>query len=282
MSDNINIQQIKMHCNEINNIEDKNEDDPLLSKPSLELFEEIFKIILNLEISIFDDAVLAIARNNKGYGLLKPYTHYKKLTRTIRDVEKLKRAQINLENISCDTPNAFFKDVDTLYKQNILSIKESIKSNVIEEKNTIDKPSKKDNLTIVDNELNNILPEEINLEESSKLIEGAKKYIVINVYERDSKARAKCIEYYGTKCFICKFDFEEVYGEVGKGFIHVHHLKPLSEIEDEYEVDPINDLIPVCPNCHAIFHKRRPSYSIEEIQNFISKHKTYNKYLDDE
>ncbi len=36
---------------------------------------------------------------------------------------------------------------------------------------------------------------------------------------------------------------------MGEGFIHVHHLKPLSEVGYEYRVDPIRDLRPVCPNC---------------------------------
>jgi len=103
------------------------------------------------------------------------------------------------------------------------------------------------------------------------LIEGAKKQVVVNAYERNPKARQECIEYYGTKCFICGFDFEEKYGEIGKGFIHVHHLKQLSEINEEYKVDPIKDLRPLCPNCHAMVHKKTPAYSIEEIKEFIGK-----------
>ena len=59
-----------------------------------------------------------------------------------------------------------------------------------------------------------------------------------------------------------------VYGERGVGFIHVHHLKPLSEISKEYEVDPIGDLRPLCPNCHAMIH-RRPEMGIEELKELI-------------
>lgn len=51
--------------------------------------------------------------------------------------------------------------------------------------------------------------------------------------------------------------FDETYGMFAKDFIHVHHIKPLSEINEEYEVDPINDLIPVCPNCHAMLHRQQ-------------------------
>jgi len=118
-----------------------------------------------------------------------------------------------------------------------------------------------------DNKYNKIIyPDDI---KDENLYEGAKKQITVNSYERNPKARESCIRHYGTKCFICNFDFEEVYGEIGKGFIHVHHIKPLSEIVEKYEVDPIKDLRPICPNCHAMLHKRVPAYSIKDIQNII-------------
>ena len=113
-----------------------------------------------------------------------------------------------------------------------------------------------------------VYPDEI---EDNIFLEGAKKQVVVNAYERNPKARQMCIEHYGVRCFICEFDFEEKYREIGKGFIHVHHVKPLSEINEEYKVDPIKDLIPVCPNCHAMIHKRKPAYSIEEIQSLLGK-----------
>src|SRR4051812_46040196 len=62
---------------------------------------------------------------------------------------------------------------------------------------------------------------------------------------------------------------KKTYGAIGRNVIHVHHLKPLSEIGERYHVDPINDLRPVCPNCHVIIHKRTPSYSIDEIMAMI-------------
>lgn len=80
--------------------------------------------------------------------------------------------------------------------------------------------------------------------------------VTINSYERNSKARKKCIEHYGISCQVCGMNFEEVYGQLGEGYIHVHHIVPLYKIGEEYEVDPINDLIPVCPNCHAMLHTK--------------------------
>lgn len=111
------------------------------------------------------------------------------------------------------------------------------------------------------------LPEEVS--ESAKFIEGAVCRVHVNAYERNAAARAKCIEHFGHVCSVCGFDFGMVYGPPGAGLIHVHHLRPLSEIGEEYEVDPIRDLRPVCPNCHAVIHRRHPPYDIEEVRQFV-------------
>jgi len=92
-------------------------------------------------------------------------------------------------------------------------------------------------------------------------IEGALKEIKVNAYERDRKARQACIDFHGTDCKVCGLDFGSRYGEIGVGFIHVHHVVPLASIGDEYEVDPVKDLVPVCPNCHAMLHLGASSVS---------------------
>lgn len=88
------------------------------------------------------------------------------------------------------------------------------------------------------------------------LKEGKVKTVTVNVYERSVAARNACIEAHGVSCFVCDFNFGDFYGQEASGFIHVHHLIPLSEVVKEYTVDPKNDLIPVCPNCHAMLHRR--------------------------
>lgn len=95
--------------------------------------------------------------------------------------------------------------------------------------------------------------------------EGATKKISVNAYERNSEARAKCIAHYGCKCYICGFDFKNVYGDIGKGFIHVHHEVALAEIKKEYEIDPVKDLKPLCPNCHGIIHRTHPPISVDAL-----------------
>lgn len=102
------------------------------------------------------------------------------------------------------------------------------------------------------------------------LFEGAKKTVQVNSYERSNKARNQCIAYHGIECVICGINFYDAYGEIGKGFIHVHHLKEISLVGAEYRVDPVKDLRPVCPNCHAMLHRRKPAYSIEEITAMLN------------
>ena len=115
-----------------------------------------------------------------------------------------------------------------------------------------------------------LLPEEISETEDS--YEGARKQILVNTYERDRTARDKCLQHYGKRCTVCEKDMSEIYGPEAEGLIHVHHLKPLSEVKEDYRVNPIADLRPVCPNCHAVIHRRRkPPYKIEEVKGFLEK-----------
>jgi len=114
------------------------------------------------------------------------------------------------------------------------------------------------------------LPEEIS-DTVGHLKEGMVKQILVNSYEMNPIARKKCIEKYGPVCSVCGFNFEKVYGELGKGFIHIHHITPICEIDREYIVDPLKDLRPLCPNCHAMIHKPEKILSIEELREIIKK-----------
>lgn len=111
---------------------------------------------------------------------------------------------------------------------------------------------------------------EITIEDTSSLSEGTVRQVFVNRYERSRHARSICIAHYGSRCVVCGFDFEKIYGPIGKDKIHIHHLIPLSEIQKEYEVDPIRDLRPVCPNCHLIIHSKREPFTIEEVRKMIT------------
>jgi hypothetical protein len=103
--------------------------------------------------------------------------------------------------------------------------------------------------------------------------EGNPVSVTLTKFERDRTARAECLHHYGYLCCICQFDFAKIYGEIATTMIHVHHLTPISLIGETYWLDPIKDLRPICPNCHAVIHKRRPPFSIEDVQKMINNAK---------
>jgi len=119
-----------------------------------------------------------------------------------------------------------------------------------------------------DGEMSINIPEEVDFPE--QYIEGASKTISVNMYERNSDAREKCIAHHGYSCAACGFNFEEVYGSIGERYIHVHHIIPLAEIREEYVIRPIEDLVPVCANCHGIIHRTRPALTVEQLKKHLS------------
>ena len=85
-------------------------------------------------------------------------------------------------------------------------------------------------------------------------------------YERNPKNRKLAIAYHGTKCMVCGFDFDAVYGkEYAQSFIEIHHVKPIHL--GVQEPDPKNDLIPVCANCHRMLHHRKyNAITVDELR----------------
>ena len=112
-----------------------------------------------------------------------------------------------------------------------------------------------------------------------QLVEGATRRVVVNAYERNQSARRECIQHFGSKCTVCNIDLAVIYGPIAQGFVHIHHLKPLSEITEEYEVDPFVDLCPVCPNCHSIIHLGGRNRSIQEVKELIESTSTGNSHV---
>jgi hypothetical protein len=106
--------------------------------------------------------------------------------------------------------------------------------------------------------------------EAATYSEGATQRVSKNLYERNADARRACIAHYGPRCVICGFDFGAFYGETFEGHIHVHHIRDLATIGEEYEVDPVNDLRPVCPNCHAMLHTTKPAMEIETLREIVN------------
>lgn len=99
--------------------------------------------------------------------------------------------------------------------------------------------------------------------------EGTSFSVETTRYERSRLNRAACLQLRGTKCLVCGFDFGEIYGALGEGFIHVHHVVPVSDIGPDYVVNPASDLAPICPNCHNMVHRTEPPLTVEQLQNVI-------------
>ena len=116
-------------------------------------------------------------------------------------------------------------------------------------------------------------PDELTVPE--QYTEGARKVITVNAYERSAEARKACIRHHGTVCKGCGFDFEKPYGDLGKDFIHVHHITPLKTIAESYKIDPVTDLVPLCPNCHAMVHRSNESrpLSVDVLRSIINEAK---------
>ncbi|MDK2050881.1 HNH endonuclease [Aliarcobacter butzleri] len=102
--------------------------------------------------------------------------------------------------------------------------------------------------------------------------EGNSKNVTSIIYERNEKARQECLNIHGYNCKVCDLSFEEMYGDIGKDYIHVHHLYPMY-LGSKRDTNPKNDLVPVCPNCHVMLHKKKglEPYTIEELRKLIKK-----------
>lgn len=102
--------------------------------------------------------------------------------------------------------------------------------------------------------------------------EGAPRTVKLTVYERDPAAREACIRHWGENCQICGFSFESVYGKIGRGYIHVHHIVPISSDKKKTRPNPRKDLIPLCPNCHAMVHRNTSSaVSVAELRKIVAR-----------
>ena len=98
--------------------------------------------------------------------------------------------------------------------------------------------------------------------------EGHVQTVYVNRYERDPRNRREAIKKHGTQCFGCRSSLRDRYGEIAEGFIHIHHTKPLAAVHGPITPD-LDDLIPLCPNCHAVVHLQDPALTIDELRECI-------------
>lgn len=99
--------------------------------------------------------------------------------------------------------------------------------------------------------------------------EGAKQRIEVNRYERDRRNRAAALAIHGYVCKACDTDLSSIYGTTAAGLIEIHHLTPVSKLSEGYCLDPASDLVPLCPNCHRVAHRRDPPFTPEELRAMV-------------
>ena len=113
--------------------------------------------------------------------------------------------------------------------------------------------------------------ENTSIVERSTVSEGKRIEYYTSKYERSKANRDKAVSIHGTKCFGCGFDFEKSYGKRGKGYIEIHHIKPLYEFETEVIIDPKTDLVPVCSNCHRMIHRKKGDVlTMEDLKQLVT------------
>ena len=105
-------------------------------------------------------------------------------------------------------------------------------------------------------------------EEEKQRLEGRMTEAKVLRRQRNRQARQQCLEASGYKCYICGFDFEKTYGEIGKGFLEVHHKRPISTYDEEHEI-PQSELVALCSNCHSMVHRRKEAMDVDELKNIV-------------
>jgi predicted HNH restriction endonuclease len=133
-----------------------------------------------------------------------------------------------------------------------------------------DSEDEADLLTTVQRDIVAAVLEESSHEELQIAQDGELITVLTNQYERDAELRAAAIRVHGTTCQACGFSFEQAYGSYGKGYIQVHHKRPISSYNGSIEIDPNTDLAVLCSNCHSIIHRKPQNpLTIEEVQGIV-------------
>ncbi|WP_165506570.1 HNH endonuclease [Rhizobium leguminosarum] len=91
----------------------------------------------------------------------------------------------------------------------------------------------------------------------TSVLEGASKKVYSTRFERSPALRKRAIRIHGSRCAACEISMAAKYGPLAGNYIQVHHKRPLSLNGGPTLVDPRADLIPLCPNCHAMVHNGR-------------------------
>lgn len=104
--------------------------------------------------------------------------------------------------------------------------------------------------------------------------EGQAYEKTLTAHERNPINRQLCLQLKGYACAVCGLKFEDVYGNIGHNYIEIHHTNPIADMGSNHVVDIVNELVPLCSNCHSMVHRRKPPYSVEELRKIISEQRS--------
>ena len=236
--------------------------------------------IYNNEIAYLDDIRM---KKPESWIIIPLYSsdestiRYKNILKRLRETYNIPFIDILMSRITAVSGEKVIQsvrniDVDKSYEQKDFALKHDFEVTIIqlikeELQIQLDQsPDKEEFLSLL---IDESYGEQNFIYEQQLLFEGARKEIETNIYERNPIARQKCLDYHGYTCGICKKPLDTIYGPKAKYVIEVHHIIPISKIRKQYIIDPIKDLIPVCPNCHTIIHMKAPCYTIEEMMKDV-------------
>lgn len=100
--------------------------------------------------------------------------------------------------------------------------------------------------------------------------DNRKKEYYLSRYEKEPACHEAAVSVHGYQCMACGFDFEKTYGALGRNFIEVHHFRPLHSPDEEVEINPAEDLVCLCSNCHRMIHRDKNAVmSLEELKQWL-------------
>ena len=184
-----------------------------------------------------------------------------------------------LREMRADKTLQNWKAINAFYRGTAFTVKDWSAWKRIHELLAVKNPSYPAALEKKGVDLGFVWPDSVIVSPSAKdedFIEGSAKRVTRNSHERNPKAREDCKRIHGLDCSVCGFNFQDAYGDLGVGFIEVHHLNPISKASGPRKVSPKDDLRPVCPNCHRMIHRKKDALSIKELRQIFSQQKRSN------
>lgn len=242
-------------------------------------------IIKHLHSSLFTDGVTGIDKNLVVFWNAENLTYPHQLNITIEFLNDMYKAYISKTKDDSRTRLCFRQELKQKIKQystfieegnlRIEKINDMRYSMKIELNHSLKLSNSTFETTTIKESDDNSFSKRNNLE-NKEYYEGRKKEVRLLNRIRNRAARDECLRISEGKCYVCGFDFGETYGNIGKGFLEVHHKKPLNQYNDCHPIT-LDKLCAVCSNCHRMIHRTKEPMDVEEFKLFVQNKKNNNK-----